>query len=139
MPAISNFLDTNILVYSTTSGAKAVVAQRLMNEPFVISTQALNEFANVGRRKLGLMWDQISRIVEDIAETAETVVAVEPDMTRTALRLVRHYNLAFYDAVMLAAALKAGCTNYYSEDLHHGLVIDTKLTIQNPFREPPFS
>ncbi|MGF9562684.1 PIN domain-containing protein [Neorhizobium sp. JUb45] len=133
MPAIANFLDTNILVYSTTGGAKAALAQKLMSEPFVISTQALNEFANVGRRKLGLSWGRITRIVEDMAETAEGVIAVEPELTMTALRLVQRYNLAFYDAVMVAAALKAECTTYYSEDLQHGLVIETKLTIQNPF------
>lgn len=133
MPAVANFLDANILVYATTGGAKAIVAQKLMNEPFVISTQALNEFANVGRRKLGLSWGRITRIVEDMAESAESVIAVEPDMTTTALRLVQHYNLAFYDAVMVAAALKAGCTTYYSEDLQHGLTIDNTLTIQNPF------
>ena len=68
-----------------------------------------------------------------MAEAAENVVAVEPEMTRTALRLVQHYNLAFYDAVMVAAALKAECTTYYSEDLQHGLIVDHKLTIQNPF------
>ncbi|MEB2846923.1 PIN domain-containing protein [Rhizobiales bacterium RZME27] len=136
MPAIANFLDTNVLVYSTTSETKAVVAQKLMSEPFVISAQALNEFANVGRRKLSLSWERITQIVSDLTEAAEVVVSVEPGMTKTALRLVQHYNLAFYDAVMISAALKAKCTIYYSEDLQHGLIIDTTLTIQNPFREP---
>lgn len=134
MPAIANFLDTNVLVYSITGGDKAVIAHRLMSEPFVISTQALNEFANVGRRKLGLSWNRITQIVGDLAESAEVVVPVDPDMTNTALALVQRYNLAFYDAVMVAAALKAECRIYYSEDLQHGLIIDNTLTIQNRVR-----
>lgn len=133
MSAVTNFLDTNILVYATTDEAKSVVAQRFMSEPFILSAQALNEFANVARRKLGLPWERIAQIVEDMSETADAVVAVDTDMTRTALRLIQRYNLAFYDAVMLAAALKANCTTFFSEDLQNGLVIDGKLTIANPF------
>lgn len=134
MPTRANFLDTNILVYSTTVGAKALVAQQLMAEPFVISVQALNEFANIGRRKLGLSWLRIAEIVSDMSISAQAVVAVEQQMTQIALRLVQLYNLSFYDAVMVAAALKAECPCFYSEDLHHGLVVDGKLTVINPFR-----
>jgi predicted nucleic acid-binding protein len=134
MPAVTDFLDSNILVYAVADDPKSAVAQDLMSGPFILSTQALNEFANVGRRKLGLSWDRVSSFVEDFSIAASAVVPVEPDMTTTALRLVQHYNLAFYDAVMIAAALKADCATVYSEDMQSGLIIDGKLTIINPFR-----
>jgi len=34
---------------------------------------------------------------------------------------------------VVAAALQAGCTTLYSEDLQDGQIIDQKLTIRNPF------
>jgi predicted nucleic acid-binding protein len=41
------------------------------------------------------------------------------------------YNI--YDALVVAAALEAGCATLYSEDLHDGQAIDGQLTIRNPF------
>lgn len=131
---VANFLDTNILVYALADDARSAVAQDLMQQPFIISVQALNEFANVGRRKLALPWPRVAGHIEDITLAAHRVLAIEPAFTRTALRLAERYNLAFYDALMVAAALSAGCRTYYSEDLHHGLVIDGGLTVINPFR-----
>jgi len=44
------------------------------------------------------------------------------------------YRFSFYDSLIVAAALDAGCKTLYSEDLQQGQRIDG-LTIQNPFRE----
>jgi len=43
------------------------------------------------------------------------------------------YGYAFYDALIVAAALDAGCALLYSEDLQDGQRIDG-LTIENPFK-----
>ncbi len=37
-------------------------------------------------------------------------------------------------ALIVAAALLAGCTTLYPEDLRHGQVIERQLTIRNPFQ-----
>lgn len=42
----------------------------------------------------------------------------------------------FYDALIIAAALEAGCAVLFSEDPHDGQVIDGRLTIRNPFATP---
>ena len=42
------------------------------------------------------------------------------------------YKLAIYDSMIVAAAVTAGCTTLYSEDMHDGLVIDG-VTVRNPF------
>jgi predicted nucleic acid-binding protein len=39
----------------------------------------------------------------------------------------------YYDTLVIAAALEAGCATLYSEDLHDGQTIDGQLTIRNPF------
>ncbi len=42
-------------------------------------------------------------------------------------------NLQVFDSKIIAAALVAGCSILYSEDMQNGLVIDNRLTIVNPF------
>jgi predicted nucleic acid-binding protein len=50
------------------------------------------------------------------------------------LTLAERHGFAFYDALLVAAALRAGCTRLYSEDLQHGQVVDRQLRILDPFR-----
>ena len=43
------------------------------------------------------------------------------------------YGFGFYDSLIVAAALDAGCKTLYSEDLQHGQRVEG-VTIINPFR-----
>jgi predicted nucleic acid-binding protein len=56
MALAANSLDTNGLIYAFSEDARAAAAQSLIAEPFVASTQALNEFANVAKKKKGNSW-----------------------------------------------------------------------------------
>lgn len=49
-----------------------------------------------------------------------------------ALQLQARWQLAFYDALIVAAALEAGCKRLLSEDIPHGQRIEM-LKIENPF------
>ncbi|MBI4469566.1 MAG: PIN domain-containing protein [Acidobacteria bacterium] len=49
------------------------------------------------------------------------------------LDIQARYGYGLYDAMIIAAALEAGCTRLCSEDLQHGQQIDA-LTMENPFR-----
>ncbi|MBB6250115.1 hypothetical protein [Nitrospirillum iridis] len=42
--------------------------------------------------------------------------------------------LSLYDAMIVSAALQAGCDTLWSEDMQHGLLIVDRLRIVNPFR-----
>jgi predicted nucleic acid-binding protein len=53
---------------------------------------------------------------------------------RRALDLQTRYHYGFYDSLIIAAALDAGCTRLYSEDLQDGQQIEG-LTIRDPFSE----
>ncbi|WFU09677.1 PIN domain-containing protein [Rhizobium sp. CB3090] len=133
MRALPPFLDTNVLLYAFTDDQRAQKAQLLLAEPFTISVQALNEFANVARKKLHLPWKRIHEAIRTIVELSTSVVAIDEKTTLSALNLAERYNFSFYDAAMVAAALQANCERYYSEDLHDCLIVETRLTIINPF------
>jgi len=49
------------------------------------------------------------------------------------LALCRDHSLAFYDALIVAAAVEAGCDRLYSEDLQHGRRFGDCVVV-NPFR-----
>lgn len=133
MRRASDFLDTSVLLYAFTEGERAEKAQALLAEPFVISAQALNEFANVGRKKLKMQWADIREAVDALVALSATIVPVSEKITLAGLDLAQRYRLSSYDAAMLAAAIEGGCERFYSEDLHGGLVIEKQLTIVNPF------
>lgn len=50
-----------------------------------------------------------------------------------ALAIVQRDRLRWYDSLIVAAALEAGCSALLSEDLQHGRIIDGRLTVRNPF------
>jgi predicted nucleic acid-binding protein len=128
------FLDSNVLVYAFTDDPRAGAAQALLERSCTISVQGLNEFVNVARRKLGKSWDEIRADVDAIRVVCPAIVPIGLDIHEAALRLAERYGFAMFDALMIAAALHTGSTTLWSEDMQHGMVIDGKLRIANPFR-----
>jgi predicted nucleic acid-binding protein len=127
------FLDTNILVYSITGGAKKPRADALLDSPFQLSVQALNEFSSVAARKLKLPEDRVIGSAARFAALAKLVHPVTIEIHKHALTLTYRYHFQFYDALMVACALQAGSPVLYSEDMQHRLLVDDQLTIINPF------
>ena len=129
------FLDTNIVVYlySGDEPEKRAVALALIerNNP-VVSTQVLSELANTLSRKFGLSYDVVAQAVAEVRDAC-TVSPVMPDTIAQALALAQKYQYSYYDSLILAAALSAGCDTLATEDMQHGQVIEDALTIRNPF------
>lgn len=132
MPA-GPFVDSNILIYGYSSHAKSSVAQSVCGQPHTLSIQSLNEFANVAHRKLHFDWGQIVARLIAIVDLADQIVPLTFEVHQTGIALADRYRLQVYDGMVLAAALEADCETLYSEDKHHGLVIEDRLTIINPF------
>jgi predicted nucleic acid-binding protein len=63
-----------------------------------------------------------------------TVHPVTVNTHEIGLGLAERYNLSIYDAMIAASALHAECDTLWSEDMQHGLAIDGRLRIINPFR-----
>ncbi len=127
------FFDTNVLVYSLGGDARSAKAHALLSDGGIISVQSLNELASVTRRKLRYDWAQIDSALNAIRDLCPNIVPLTDAIHRDGLRIAERYRLSIYDS-MIAAALSAGCDRLWSEDLYHGLVIDARLEVANPFR-----
>jgi len=51
-----------------------------------------------------------------------------------ALGIAERRGYGIFDALIVASALRAGCTVLWSEDMQHGAVVEKRLRIANPFR-----
>jgi len=50
-----------------------------------------------------------------------------------ARKIAEEYGFNIYDALVVAAAMQAGCATLYSEDFQDGQVIGEEVTVRNPF------
>ena len=129
-----SFFDTNVLIYLTsTEPAKARRARELLDIGGTVSVQVLNEVANVTQRKLRFSWPE-TRTFLSLIRAMLSVVPITLRLHDAGLALAERYRLSIYDGMIAAAALGSGCDTLWSEDMHHGLVIDGRLTVLNPFR-----
>lgn len=126
------FLDTNILIYAQERGTKGELAREAILVGGVISVQVLNEFVAVLRRKFGLEWYVIEEAVVDVRIALETVHPMDVSTHTEAVALARSYGFSFYDALIVATALEAGCDTLITEALQAGQRIEG-LTVVNPF------
>jgi predicted nucleic acid-binding protein len=127
------FFDTTILVYAIAEDDPRVpAAEELLSRGGQISVQVLNEFVAVARRKMGMPWKELLQVLSEIRILCGVPVAVTLELHNSAIDLARRYGFHIYDALTVAAALRAGCTTLYSEDMQDGQVIQS-LTIRNPF------
>lgn len=134
MPA-KDFLDTNILIYAVgKNDPRASQAEALLASGGVISVQSLNEFVSVARRKLDMSWKEVRELVYLICILCPDPVPTSLDVHKGAVVVAEKYGYGIYDALIVSAALEAGCKTLYSEDFQDGQIIHRQLTIRNPFR-----
>jgi len=131
----ASFLDTNVLVYLAQADAgKAERVEQLLGVEPVVSVQVLNELANVLRRKAALSWPEIRRFLTIVRELAK-VVPLTSETHDLGLAIAERFMLSIYDAMIVAAAQTADCDTLWSEDMQHGLRLENRLEIRNPFRD----
>ncbi|GAB4526064.1 MAG: PIN domain-containing protein [Amphiplicatus sp.] len=129
------FLDSNILVYAFTDDPRSERALALIEQGPLIGVQTLNEFANVARRKLAMSWKEVGDALAAVRALCPQAIPVTLDVHERALALAGRYGFSFYDALVAAAALAGGCRTLWSEDMQHGLKVERRLKIVNPFLE----
>ena len=135
------FLDTNVIVYSFDASqpekkerALVLIGVALQTGQGMISTQVIQEFLNVASRKFAA-----PLTTEDCQAYLKMVLGplckVYPDQAlyETSLVLQQETGYSFYDALILAGALRGGCEILYSEDFQDEQQI-RRLRIVNPFR-----
>ena len=134
------FIDTNILVYAhdQSSGEKHQVARDLIRGIWktgngCLSVQVLQEFYVTVTRKVSrpLPIEEAAEIVRDLSfwqvhsPTAEDVLG--------AIDIQRHYQVSFWDAMIVHAARVGGAEMLFTEVLHAGANW-RGLTVVNPFQ-----
>ncbi|GDX58468.1 twitching motility protein PilT [Comamonadaceae bacterium] len=134
------FVDTNIWLYALLEVVdtpadrrhqQAISLLAQLTRP-VINSQVIRETCGNLIKKakmpeasiqgLLLAWYRDSEVVTSNA--AQYLLASE---------LRTNNAFSYWDSMIVAAALDAGCTNMFSEDLQHGQKILGQLTIVNPF------
>ena len=134
------FIDTNLFIYQldATDNAKAAVANRIIRSGIktgnaCISFQVVQECLNTILRKAAicLSTDQAMQYLD---ASLAPLLQVYPSIPlyRHCLEVQARYRFSFYDSLIIAAALEAGCNTLYSEDLQHGQKI-AGLRVENPF------
>jgi predicted nucleic acid-binding protein len=133
MPA-SAFFDTNVLIYAVARDEpRSSQAEQLLASGGILSVQILNEFASVARRKILMSWSDVTEALDAFRVLCPSPLPITVEMHEAALGIAEKHGYNIYDALVVSAALEAGCTTLYSEDLRDGQTIGGRLTIRNPF------
>lgn len=113
--------------------ADALVRDVLRSRDGCISYQVAQECLNVvsSKARVPLSSEQAQAYLDAVLAPL-VQVGSSTDLYRRALDLRARWQFSFYDALIVAAALKAGCTRLLSEDLQHGQKVGQQ-TIINPF------
>lgn len=142
---MTTFVDSNVVVYAhdRSDTHKQARAAELLLElaaagTLVLSTQVLQEsYVNLLRKGLLAPADALSAIE---ALALNRVVVPNGDFVLRGFRLGQAERLSPWDALIVQAALDAGCTRLLSEDMNAGQRFGP-LQIVNPFataaHEPP--
>ncbi len=111
-------------------------ADRAHRNATLISKQVVAEASFNLLRKAGMAEDVLFDILTSFSARCR-VVETSLKTHRTASRIRGAHHFGYWDSLIIVSALEAGCPTPYTEDLQHGMVIDGKLTILNPLRNPP--
>ena len=135
------FIDTNILVYSYDSSdpakqehARQIVRNGIAEETAVLSAQVLGEFFAVVTSRIPVPLTAVE--AEEVLDIFSVLPVIEIDfrLVRLATGIHRRYGVNYWDALIVAAAQRASCTQILTEDLNTGQSYQD-IQVVNPFRE----
>lgn len=135
------FIDTNIFVYSFDDSqrakkerALALIQEALETGAGIISTQVIQEFLNVAVQKFAFPM-KIEHAREYLRLVMNPLCQVYPDLAlyESTLEIRAETKYSFYDALIIAAAIRGGCDILYSEDLQDGQEV-RGVKVINPYR-----
>jgi len=136
--SVRTFVDANVLIYAhdVDSKSKHATAKNILRELWtertgVLSMQVLQEFyVNVTRKIRSPLPRDSARLV--VTSYSIWCMETTPAELSLAFRIEDESRIGFWDALIVAAAVKSGATRLLSEDLNPGQKI-AGLRIENPF------
>lgn len=131
------FIDTNLIIYANDSREKkkqkkaiSLTADLMKTGTGVISTQVLQEYANVALTKLNQEQSVVLRQL--VLLEAFEVIPILPRLIRRAIEVKAIYKICFWDALIISTAESAKCESILSEDLNPGQFY-SGIVVKNPF------
>ena len=131
----SYFVDSNIWLYAfmdATTPKHAMADALLTQSGIVLSTQVVNEVCSNLIRKAGYTETEIQQTLQNL-QTNYPILDVSFASIQQASILRDKSRLSYWDSLILATAMAANCSVVYSEDMQHGLLVEKRLAIHNPF------
>ena len=129
----NTFVDTNVVVYAFgRTDPRTMPSRALLEQGAQLNVQVLNEFVNVAFRKLRMPWNEIHDALRIIRIFAGPIRPLTTAIHEAGIEIAERYHYRIYDALIIAAAIDAGCRTLYSEDLANGQTIQG-VRIVNPF------
>ena len=127
------FADTNIAVYAESDdGEKSKRARAIIESSLVISAKVVDELIAALTRKYDFTRADAHEVASGLMDLCE-VVPVDQGTVRRAMTIADRYQLSHWDALIVAAALEAGCDILYTEDMQDEQVFDGRVRVKNPF------
>ena len=131
------FIDTNVWVYALSAqnhakkkAAVNLIAKSYREDVICVSSQVLKEFANFAFKKTTKSAAEINAMLSKIG--SYSFVADTRELITNGVIGKETWQVGFYDALMIAAANKAGCSTIFTEDLNNGQKYGN-VTAVNPF------
>jgi predicted nucleic acid-binding protein len=127
------FLDSNVMIYAYVAQdeQKQRISRQLIGLNSFVSTQVLQELANILRRKVGADFSTIRLLLQECKRNCDLHIN-HSDTIFSALDIAERYGFSFYDSLIVVSAMECKCSVLYSEDMQHNQQIET-LIIKNPF------
>ena len=133
------FVDSNVFIYSVDKAvsAKQKKARGIVADVFAdgsayrVSSQVLAEFSSVAVRKLGMATPILLALLAEMGKIAH--VAIDNALVSRAVEIQGIYGIQYYDAQIVAAAERLGCSSILTEDLNDGQMY-CGITAVNPFK-----
>ena len=132
------FIGTKVWVYALSAQdhskknvAVELIAKSYREDSICVSSQVLKEFANFAFKKTRKSASDINNMISKIG--AYTFVADSKELIAEGVIGKETWQVGFYDALIIAAANKMGCTTVFTEDLNNGQKYGNVVAV-NPFQ-----
>jgi predicted nucleic acid-binding protein len=133
------FVDSNVWIYAFTQSQDTppdlrheTARQKIAQVQPCLSTQVINEVTVNLRRKFSFNEVEVRSLIQSFYRNY-TVFSLDADTLIQASILRESYLFSFWDSLIVSSALQQDCELVYSEDMQHGLFINSRLEICNPF------